>query len=116
MKDEFILDLSKTYIYHGEEYILTGRSAEKEPDVQPEPRRERKSSRRTRRQSEPDVMVEIKPSPRSSLRGASVPAPSMAKELQWVKVSDLYVVVDKIADDYFNEDEGEDNESDDSSG
>ena len=111
MEGEFILDLSKTYIYQGEEYILTGRSAEKE-DLPTEPRRERKSSRRARKSNEPDVMVEIKPATRTSVRGAVV-APSMTKELQWVKASDLYVVKDRIADDYWEPEEN--NESTDSS-
>lgn len=113
MEDEISLDLSKTYIYQGEEYILTGRSARKESEVAVSPRRERKSSRRTRRSSDPDIMVEIKPAPRKSLRGSLMPPPTMQKELQWVKSSDLYVVEDKIADDYWSEDD--DDESTDSS-
>lgn len=115
MEDELTRDLSKTYIYQGEEYILTGRSATKEADAAPVAQRPaRKSSRRSRKPSTgPDVMVEIKPAPRTALRGVVV-APSMTKELQWVKQTDLYVVEDVIADDYWDESE-ETNESIDSS-
>ena len=46
-------------------------------------------------------MVEIKPAPRIAVRGALV-APSMTKELQWVKYAELYIVKDIIADDYWD--------------
>jgi len=111
MKDEFSPDMSKTYIYQGEEYILTGRRAEKEIDVEVAPRRIRKSSRRARKENVPDIMVEIRPATRTSVRGAVV-SPSITKELQWVKMSELYAITDKIADDYW---EAEDDESTDSS-
>lgn len=110
MEEEFSLDLSRTYIYQGEEYIATGRSAKKEDTPNAAPRRERKS-RRLRKSNGPDMMVEIQPAPRTSVRGAVVP--STSKELQWVKASDLYVVEDVIANDYWEpvEDESTDSSS-----
>ena len=99
MEEDFILDLSKTYIYEGEEYILTGRTGEKHKVGTAPPRRRR---RRGNSAPELDMVVEITPAPRKAVRGAAV-SPTMQKELQWVKVSELYVVTDRIEDEYWNE-------------
>ena len=107
MEDEFALDLSKTYIYEGNEYILTGRSAKKDPDISPPRRRRRRS--RVESSDEIDMMVEIKPAPRKAVRGAMV-SPTMTKELQWVKRSELYTVDDALEGDSL-EDEDESTDS-----
>ena len=109
MEDEIDLDLSKTYIFDGTEYNLTGRTAKKDSELG-EPRRRRRS--RLKGPSKPDIMVEITPAPRKSVRGVSVPN-TLTKELQWVKYSELYVVEDPIADDYWEPEQ--DDESTDSS-
>jgi len=98
MEDDFILDMSKTYIYQGDEYNLTGRSAEKgpEPASPIQPTRVQRSTRRKRRlrptneSSGPDIKVEITPTTRKPSIG-SVVTTNLLKELQWVRISDLYV-------------------------
>lgn len=97
MQDGFTPDLSKTYIHEGEEYILTGRTAEKTMDPIVE-----KPRRSTRRQSnhtpqDNDVMVEIKPvQGKSGIRTPITPAPI---EKKWVMFSSLYTVSNILEDD-----------------
>lgn len=95
MQSDLTLDLSKTYIYEGGEYILTGRVAERSPDAPPP--RPRRSKRRAIVDITPeqDMMVEIKPSPRGgrSIIGAG------GGEGKWVKFSELYAVVNVLDED-----------------
>lgn len=91
MEDELNLDLSKTYIYEGEEYIMTGRVAERPADI-PAASTTRRSRRRrpvdiTPSEPEVDYMVEIKPAPKN--RSIIVDA----SEVKWVRKRELYTVV-----------------------
>lgn len=97
MQAELTLDLSKTYIYEGNEFILTGRIAER--SVNPPPPRSRRSKRRAVVDITPeqDMMVEIKPSP----KGRSIVG--LPTESKWVRMSDLYAVVDVLEDDEDND-------------
>jgi hypothetical protein len=93
MNPDLTLDLSKTYIYEGGEYILTGRVAKRETDA-PLPRTRR--SKRVQRISldyDADLMVEITPRPknRSIL--------NIPQESKWVKFRDLYAVVQVLDGD-----------------
>ena len=57
MEEELTLDLSKTYIYEGLEYVLTGRVAEKELNTPPPTTRRRRSRRQEPQQPETKTMV-----------------------------------------------------------
>lgn len=96
MEAELTLDLSKTYIYEGNEFILTGRIAERSIDAPPP--RLRRSKRRVVADITPeqDMMVEIKPSP----KGRSIVG--LPTESKWVKMSDLYAVIDVLEEDEDN--------------
>lgn len=88
--EEFNFDFSRTYIYEGEEYILTGRSAKKENSVRP--------SRRSTRRKKPsqEIMVEIKPTPKKSRKN---PLSGKNSETKWVKYNDLFMVKDELEED-----------------
>ncbi len=92
MNTEINLDLSKTYIYDGGEYILTGRVARRDIDA-PLPRQRR--SRRATIQVSPDqdLMVEITPSPKNRS------IVNLPQEGKWVKYRELYAVVQVLDED-----------------
>lgn len=94
MEDELILDLSKTYIHEGEEYILTGRVAEKSSDAPPARPRRSKRQRVVNITPEKDMMVEIRPSPKGSR-----PIMGVSSENKWVRMGELYAVVNIFEDD-----------------
>lgn len=108
MPDELNLDMSKTYIYEGLEYILTGRTAVKE--VEPPQRTSRRSRRKEQQVTdEPTsvIMVEIKPVPKHNPM-----VPNMGSGGQWVSLTDLFVVTDMLAGtEYGEEDEKNLNDS-----
>jgi len=91
--------MSKTYIYDGNEYILTGRVAEK-PNEEPIPPSSRRAGRRatrtTRPAPKPDVVVEIKPAPRSN---SAMPNVGVAFGVKWVNLKELHMVRDILIDD-----------------
>tara|TARA_S200002703_G_scaffold116050_1_gene101593 strand:- start:611 stop:910 length:300 start_codon:yes stop_codon:yes gene_type:complete len=92
MEDDIKLDMTKCYIYEGDEYMLTGRSAQKQKtDVSNTSRRRNRSNRPT--SSYEELMVEIKRAPSykagSNLFSPSTPGSSSTK---WVKYSELYIV------------------------
>ena len=94
MQPELNLDLSKTYIFEGREYMLTGRIAERSPDYIPRPtRRSKRRATETEETTEQDLMVEIRP----MTGGSSVIGSSSEK--MWVKYNDLYAVVDVLSED-----------------
>jgi len=101
MEDEVILDMSKTYIYEGLEYILTGRTAKKKEDPANAPRR--RSKRKSARGPVPiPTMVEIQLSPKRTVQHPSPPS----TEKKWVELGDLYMVVDMLDDpDEYEEDD-----------
>ena len=104
MEDEVILDMSKTYIYEGLEYILTGRTAKKKEDPANAPRR--RSRRKKAMGSTPiPTMVEIQLSPRRTVHHPSPPS----TEKKWVELGDLFMVVDMLdePDDEIKDNEGE---------
>lgn len=91
------LDMSKTYIYDGEEYLLTGRIAQRtEQHISSRPRR----STRNVSNQEADVVVEITPAPtKVKVRGPTL----ITQDSKWVKYSDLYEVSDKMYEDAMEE-------------
>ena len=98
MPEQVILDMTKTYMFEDEEYILTGRTAvrtQSKTELNIRPRRRR--SRRNPPNAKPvDLMVEIEPAPRrmfSDERPVGVHA-----ESKWVKYADLYIVYDQLED------------------
>lgn len=93
MQPDLDLDLSKTYIYDGAEYILTGRVAEREQDLIPKRRRRTRRQQPENESPEHDLMVEIKPAPTGG-RSAFV-----EHENKWVKYSDLYAVMNILEDE-----------------
>lgn len=104
MQDAEHLDMSKTYFYDGNECVLTGRTATR--TIKHENRRTR------RRQNQPEtpeetieVMVEI--SPVSELR-----APGGFTECQWVKANELFLIRNRLYDDYENDEDDEDDDDD----
>lgn len=97
MLDELNLDMSKTYIYDGLEYILTGRKAVKTPPDPPAvPLKPRRSKRPipVHAEPEPQIMVEIKPAP--SDKNNSIP--TLSGEKKWVRYSELFVITDMLED------------------
>lgn len=98
MQDELNLDMTKTYIHDGNEYILTGRIAEKTSEEPAPPTRSRSGRRASvspRPAPKPDPVVEIKPAPRSS---SSMPNVGAAFGTKWVKYSELHMVRDILSD------------------
>lgn len=99
MTDELTLDMSRTYIYEGEEYILTGRTAQKDLNSSG------RTSRRNRRKQQVetpqiDIVVEIKTAPKIKIHAPSV----SSDETKWVNIRDLFMVENML-----EEDEMEDN-------
>ena len=92
MQPDLDLDMSKTYIYDGEEFILTGRVAEREQELVPK-RRSRRRRQIEEQSPEQDLMVEIAPVPRGR------PIGSLNDEKKWVKYSDLYAVMNMLHED-----------------
>ena len=106
MKDELILDMSKTYIYEGLEYILTGRTAQKREDaIAPPPRRSKRKAANTIKPI--PIMVEIQLSPKRTVQHPAPPS----TEKKWVELGDLYMIDDMLDDpdelDDPEEDEGD---------
>ena len=105
MPEQVILDMTRTYMYEGEEYILTGRTAVRTDDPRSnnddEPRRQtRRTPRRVGRprvEKKPDFMVEIQPAPRR-MYGEDRPV-GIEAEPKWVKYSELYVVFNQLDED-----------------
>jgi len=89
--DELILDMSKTYIYEGLEYILTGRTAKKREDASALPQRRSKRTAARAPKIVP-MMVEIQLSPK---RTAQHPEPP-STERKWVELNDLYMIDDML--------------------
>jgi hypothetical protein len=94
MEDELNLDMSKTYIYEGLEYILTGRTAQRKlVDSAPNrPRRSRRKAVIVQEEPETVTMVEIQPAPISG-------SVNMGGEKVWVNFNELFIVNDMIEDD-----------------
>lgn len=96
MEDDVTLDMSKTYIYDGQEYILTGRIAKKTTEPAPPPSR-RVSGRVVKdppkHRKPPDLVVEIKPAPRNS-KTPNFGGSFTGAQCQWVKYKDLHMVED----------------------
>lgn len=83
------LDLTRTYIYDGIEYILTGRTAVKEKTSTRRPSRRRT----TTTSHEPpisDIMVEITPLNKKI---------GIASDKKWVKPSDLFVINNELEEE-----------------
>lgn len=96
MEDELILDMTKTYIYEGEEYILTGRTAEKSPDAVSPPIRRRSKRPILVSGPEKEIMVEITPAPKNS--GSR--AVGVTIDSRWVKFADLFIIRDQLDENY----------------
>jgi hypothetical protein len=89
MEDRINLDMTKTYIYEGDEYLLTAERAY--------PASSGKTRRRRRKTSddemnENDLMVKIKP--KGSVQGASRRLTATNSDEKWVKYRDLFIVDD----------------------
>ena len=104
MEDDLNLDMSKTYIYEGNEYILTGRVANKpvEEEVEPRTRRSNRRPSTPRKPSKNDVVVEIKPAPKKQ---SGMPNMGAAFGSKWVNYGELYMVTDILNDEDQDEDE-----------
>lgn len=102
MPDQVILDMTKTYMYEDQEYILTGRTAVKTDDPRDEDSRPQRRSRRgkpspPRYKKPPDLMVEIQMNPKNKYSDER-PIGIDQDERKWVKYSDLYMVFDQLED------------------
>lgn len=91
MTDELTLDMSKTYIYDGLEYILTGRTAKKHKGSSDYTQRRSKRKAALTANSNP-IMVEIQLSPKITVQHPSPPS----TEKKWVELNDLYMVDDML--------------------
>ena len=98
MLDDLNLDMSKTYIYDGLEYILTGRKAIKHPEQEPQAAIPRRSKRPilVQPEQEPHIMVEIKPAPGDKTMNN---IPTLGGEKKWVRYSELFMITDMLEDD-----------------
>jgi len=92
MQPDLNLDLSKTYIFEGNEYILTGRVAERSKDL-PAPRQRRSRRSVIDLTPEQDLMVEIQPRPKNRS------IVSLPDENRWVKLNELYAVMNVLEDE-----------------
>jgi hypothetical protein len=91
---EITLDMSKTYIHDGLEYILTGRTATKHVDgISPKKR----SARAATFAALSKMMVEIKPHPKVN-HFPSLPNPTVGTETKWVDINELFIVDDVLGD------------------
>jgi hypothetical protein len=90
MAEQIILDMSKTYIYEGLEYILTGRTAQKGKPSNVSGRTHSRIG--SLKNTQAPIMVEIKPSPKINLNN---PLPTSTETL-WVKLTDLFMVEDML--------------------
>lgn len=101
MEDELILDMTKTYIYEGEEYILTGRTADAIHDVPPPIKRR---SKRPILVSGPEkeIMVEITPAPKNT---GSTRAVGVTIDNRWVNLNDLFIIRDQLDENYEEEED-----------
>jgi hypothetical protein len=98
MEDEFILDMSKTYIYEGNEYIATGRYAEKVELDDEEPVRRRRSKRHSvKKDNLRNMQIQITPAPK---RGKSPSSNvGVTREEKWVYANELFMVHDMLDDE-----------------
>lgn len=97
MPEQVILDMTKTYMYQDEEYILSGRTAVKTHDPRSDLYRKPRPMSRSGKSKPPpkDLMVEITPAPRR-LYSDEPPLGMDAETTKWVKYSDLYMVYDQL--------------------
>lgn len=104
MQDEEDLDMSKTYYFENNEYVLTGRVAKR--TIKNETKRT--TRRRSNQPQEPEEFIEmmVEISPVTELR-----APGGFSDCQWVKPSDLFVIKNRLHD--YEEDDDEDYDDDD---
>jgi hypothetical protein len=98
MEEEFILDMSRTYIYEGDEYIATGKYAEKvNLEEDEEPRRRRSNRHPVKKSTAHNVQIQITPAPQRGKSQASMVG--VSKVEKWVYANELYMVHDMLGEE-----------------